>query len=252
MSDEETRAYNQDVLRLVGMMTPAQAALIDKPKAWDNLNRVMGHQLGATCFQMTGHFHVVMGLPAPNEPIMPSVTERILRAKLLTEEFFETLFKGLGVTLAVTTDEGKVIQVGPGDLESEKVTWDIHHREGDRYDLVETADGLGDLNVIVNGTGVAFGIPMHFIDYEIYTSNLSKLGEDGKPIINGVTKGYRVSDGSQIDIDKYPDAEIWCDISDSDEPGYRPDAPIGKILKPESFVSTNIPAVLVAYQNKEI
>lgn len=226
-------------MKVEDMMTTEQRKLIDQPKAWDNLNRVMGHQLGATCFQMTGHFHMVMGLPAPNEPIMPSVTDRELRLRLVLEEFLE-LVEAMGFELAVNNDsevKDSFIQGGVEyvTLNSDKPIVTLRHIEGSRYDVVETADALGDMNVIVNGTGVAFGIPMHFIDYEIYTSNLSKLDENGKPIVNRCTN-------------------IGCEpVCDCGMPVLKkPDAPIGKILKPESYVPANIPAVLVAYQNKEI
>lgn len=208
------------------MMTPKQRAKIGQPKAWDNLNRAMGHQLGATAFQMTGHFHMAMGLGTPNEPIMPSVTMRERRLRLILEEFLE-LVEAIGFELVQPDPDAPPI---------------VRHVEGSRYDLVETADALGDLNVVVAGTGVEFGIPMHFVDYEIYTSNLSKLGEDGKPIVN-----HCKACG--------PDPkDVYLSICDCDDESQwlKPGAPLGKILKPEGFVPTNIPAVLYAYQEKEI
>lgn len=199
------------------MMTPEQRAKIGQPKAWENTQRVLGFPLGATPFQMTGHFHTVCGIPTPDAPIVPPVSLRIQRARFILEEFLE-LLEGMGLELHL---DGSRI---PADHAS----FTIEHIEGSRYDVVETADALGDLNVVVNGTGVEFGIPMHFIDYEVYCSNLSKVPPSGEPIRNGITEGYRAG-----------------------EPGHRPDAPDGKILKPESFVPCNIPAVLVAFERKE-
>lgn len=41
---------------------------------------------------------------------------------------------------------------------------------------------LGDLQYVLTGLCVTFGIPMEKIMQEIHRSNMSKLGEDGKPI----------------------------------------------------------------------
>ncbi|MDY0780312.1 nucleoside triphosphate pyrophosphohydrolase family protein [Tenacibaculum sp. IB213877] len=51
-------------------------------------------------------------------------------------------------------------------------------------DLIETADALGDMLYILCGTIIEHGM-QHKIDEvfeEIQRSNMSKLGEDGKPI----------------------------------------------------------------------
>ncbi len=51
-------------------------------------------------------------------------------------------------------------------------------------DLIETADALGDMLYILCGTIIEHGM-QHKIDEvfnEIQKSNMSKLGEDGKPI----------------------------------------------------------------------
>lgn len=49
-------------------------------------------------------------------------------------------------------------------------------------DLVEIADALIDMIYIAYGTGVAYGLPMDELFNEVHRSNMSKLGEDGKPI----------------------------------------------------------------------
>ena len=47
---------------------------------------------------------------------------------------------------------------------------------------VESADALGDLVYVIYGMALEMGIPMRDVLAEIQASNLSKLGEDGKPI----------------------------------------------------------------------
>lgn len=51
------------------------------------------------------------------------------------------------------------------------------------FDLVEIADGICDTIVVVTGTAVSFGIPLMECFREVQRSNMSKLGDDGKPII---------------------------------------------------------------------
>lgn len=46
----------------------------------------------------------------------------------------------------------------------------------------ELADALGDILVVTIGTAITFGLDIEEIMRRIHTSNMSKLGEDGKPI----------------------------------------------------------------------
>ena len=49
-------------------------------------------------------------------------------------------------------------------------------------DIVEVADALTDLVYVVYGAGHAFGIDLDECFQEVHESNMSKLGEDGRPI----------------------------------------------------------------------
>lgn len=77
---------------------------------------------------------------------------------------------------------------------------------------VEIADALGDMLYILCGTILKHGM-QHIIEDvfdEIHASNMSKLGPDGKPVING-------------------------------ENGiHDPERPLGKILKGENYFKPNI------------
>ena len=55
----------------------------------------------------------------------------------------------------------------------------IYNKDGT---LVDVADALTDLLVVVYGAGHAFGIDLNECFKEVHRSNMSKLGEDGKPI----------------------------------------------------------------------
>ena len=50
--------------------------------------------------------------------------------------------------------------------------------------LTEVADALTDLLYVIYGAGHAFGIDLDRCFAEVQRSNMSKLGEDGKPIYN--------------------------------------------------------------------
>ena len=51
-------------------------------------------------------------------------------------------------------------------------------------DLKEVADALTDILYVTYGAGHAFGIDLDKCFDEVQRSNMSKLGEDGKPIYN--------------------------------------------------------------------
>ncbi len=51
-------------------------------------------------------------------------------------------------------------------------------------DLLEVADALTDILYVTYGAGHAFGIDLDECFNEVQNSNMSKLGDDGKPIYN--------------------------------------------------------------------
>ena len=51
-------------------------------------------------------------------------------------------------------------------------------------DLLEVADALTDILYVAYGAGHALGIDLDKCFEEVQNSNMSKLGEDGKPIYN--------------------------------------------------------------------
>ena len=51
-------------------------------------------------------------------------------------------------------------------------------------DLTEIADALTDILYVTYGAGHAFGLNLDKCFDEVQNSNMSKLGEDGKPIFN--------------------------------------------------------------------
>lgn len=66
-------------------------------------------------------------------------------------------------------------------------------------DIVEVADALTDILYVTYGAAHSFGIPIDACFKEVQRSNMSKLGEDGKPIYREDGKvmkgpGYSVPD----------------------------------------------------------
>lgn len=57
-------------------------------------------------------------------------------------------------------------------------------------DLVEIADALTDLLVVVHGSFAEYGLDDDPLFQEVQDSNMSKLGEDGEPIISDGTDGF--------------------------------------------------------------
>ena len=104
-------------------------------------------------------FHKAFGHPAPDKPAIIPDGRSELRIELIREELFELR---------------EAVIAG---------------------DLVAIADALGDLDYVVNGAAIEYGIDLPAITAEIHRSNMTKLGPEGKPI-------YR-EDGKILKGEKY-------------------------------------------------
>ncbi len=154
-----------------------------------------------------------------------SEDERLLRGKLLLEEVLEHIISGLGLELSYgLTHSGTTIRYLLPEKLKLRIDPDIP------YNPIETADGLGDINYIIHGTALTMGIDLDAVTTEIHKSNMSKLDENGKPIINGETVGYR---------------EVLGDgIHAAYEAGYRHDLPHGKVIKGPNYQKPDIAKVI--------
>ena len=70
-------------------------------------------------------------------------------------------------------------------------------------DLLEVADALTDLLYVTYGAGHAFGIDLDKCFNEVQNSNMSKLGEDGKPIYNEFGKVMKGPNYFKPDLSKF-------------------------------------------------
>lgn len=115
-------------------------------------------------------FHNTFGHPVAKRLTPGDKTLRELRVKLIAEELGE-LCEALGVDLSLEVKDGVCI------LQDAQAVKEDHE-----ISLVKAADALGDLDYVIQGANLAFGIPAEAVMAEIQRSNMSKLGDDGKPI----------------------------------------------------------------------
>ena len=100
-----------------------------------------------TPFRSVGAFHTAFGLPVRERPTADiPADEAILRQALLDEEVDE---------LRAAVEAG---------------------------DVVGIADALADIVYIACGTAHAYGIDLDAVVAEVHRSNMTKLGEDGRPV----------------------------------------------------------------------
>lgn len=137
-----------------------------------------------------------------------SVTDRILVGKLLLEEVREYIEKGLGLDFVI---DGR-------RFSEAHETMDLEHFEGRVMDPVECVDGLADVNIVIHFNAHWHGFNLDRATTIVNDSNMSKLGQDGRPIIN-----------ASHCICKRPVPHTGgCETND-------PSKPIGKILKGPNF-----------------
>ena len=72
-----------------------------------------------------------------------------------------------------------------------------------KKDIKEVADALTDILYVTYGAGHAFGINLDKCFEEVQNSNMSKLGEDGKPIYNDSGKVMKGPNYFKPDLSKF-------------------------------------------------
>ena len=91
-----------------------------------------------------------------------------------------------------------------------KLRYDLIKGELDEFEqaikeknLKEVADSLTDILYVTYGAGHAFGIDLDKCFDEVQRSNMSKLGEDGKPIYNEAGKVMKGPRYFKPDLSKF-------------------------------------------------
>ena len=120
-----------------------------------------------TNFEKVGYFMKTFGLEIKTKPGLSTEKINKLRVSLINEELEE--FK-------------KAIK---------------------NNDLKEVADALTDILYVTYGAGHAFGINLDKCFNEVQQSNMSKLGDDGKPIYNDKGKVMKGPNYFKPDLTKF-------------------------------------------------
>lgn len=85
-------------------------------------------------------------------------------------------------------------------LEEDK--WEGYHPRV-HIDPKKLTKELADLLYVTIGTAVTFGLPLEEVFYEVHKSNMSKLGEDGKPIMRSDGKILKGPLYKEPNLDKF-------------------------------------------------
>ena len=93
--------------------------------------------------------------------------------------FMKTFGQEVKSKPSLSTDKINKLRIDLIKEELEELTQALNDR-----DLLEVADALTDILYVTYGAGHSFGVNLDSCFDEVQRSNMSKLGEDGKPIYN--------------------------------------------------------------------
>jgi len=93
--------------------------------------------------------------------------------------FMKTFGQEVKTSAGLSTDKINSLRISLINEELEELKKAISENN-----IVEVADALTDILYVAYGAGHAFGINLDKCFKEVQDSNMSKLGEDGKPIYN--------------------------------------------------------------------
>ncbi len=93
--------------------------------------------------------------------------------------FMKTFGQEVKTSAGLSTDKINSLRISLINEELEELKKAISDKN-----IVEVADALTDILYVAYGAGHAFGIDLDKCFKEVQDSNMSKLGEDGKPIYN--------------------------------------------------------------------
>ncbi len=164
-------------------------------------------------------FMQTFGQATPDKPTVPDAKTRELRVKLLLEEVLE-LAEASGVQ--VITEHGQLIE-STSDLS-------ISVNPALTPNLVGVADALADIDYVMQGAAVAYGLDLEPFCDEVHRSNMTKLWKldevSGTPALN-ITRVQDKGDGRV------------CLVKNES----------GKVLKSPSYSAANLAPIVEEQKN---
>lgn len=149
-----------------------------------------------------------------------AVSELIdLRIKLIEEEFNEFKKAALDFKNSIKFRNGLVNNVVEAHNASLPKLEEMNDQLIDQ--MTEMYDGLLDLIYVVDGAFVAFGLDKEFGFKEVQASNMSKLGEDGKPIYNEYGKVMKGPNYFKPNLRQFVETTVKERISNIDPEKFR-------------------------------
>ena len=112
--------------------------------------------------------------------------------------FMKTFGQEVKTSPSLSTDKINKLRIELIKEELEELTEAMKNN-----DLLEVADALTDILYVTYGAGHAFGIDLDRCFDEVQNSNMSKLGENGKPIYNDAGKVMKGPKYFKPDLSKF-------------------------------------------------
>ncbi len=112
--------------------------------------------------------------------------------------FMKTFGQEVKTSPALSTDKINRLRVDLIKEELEELTEAMNNK-----DLLEVADALTDILYVTYGAGHAFGVNLDKCFDEVQQSNMSKLGENEKPIYNEDGKVMKGPNYFKPDLSKF-------------------------------------------------
>lgn len=179
--------------------------------------------------QSVAEFHRANLIEDPKAPTLPNYDTRIKRVNLILEELLELAHDGFGIQFFIGGVDSKYLADNIDNMVWRKIG------EGD---IVQVADACGDIEVVTHGTNLECGIDGEPVFAEIMRANMSKLGEDGKPVLREDGKILKGPNYAPPDVA----SEILRQTGAQPEPVEAPEPP-GPLSSPEEAAKRSPMAV---------
>ena len=113
-------------------------------------------------------------------------------------EFMKTFGQEVKSKSSLSSDKINILRINLIEEELEELKQAINQKN-----LLEVADALTDILYVAYGAGHAFGINLDKCFEEVQNSNMSKLGDDGKPIYSEKGKVMKGPNYFKPDLSKF-------------------------------------------------